>query len=115
MGTPDPSEIEITPERASRLLADGAEMIDVREADEREASRIAGTRHIALGQVAASAETIDRDRPVIFQCQTGSRSAMAASAFRTAGYEAYNLSGGIVAWAGQGLPIEPADAEPTEH
>jgi hydroxyacylglutathione hydrolase/adenylyltransferase/sulfurtransferase len=30
-------------------------------------------------------------------------------AFRRAGYEAYNLGGGLIAWDAQGLPLEPED------
>jgi rhodanese-related sulfurtransferase len=35
---------------------------------------------------------------------------MAARAFAGAGYEANNLEGGLVAWAGSGLPLEPDGA-----
>jgi rhodanese-related sulfurtransferase len=34
---------------------------------------------------------------------------MAADAFRVAGYDAYNMAGGLEAWVDSGLPIEPAD------
>ena len=33
------------------------------------------------------AASVDRERPVVFYCRVGSRSTMAAEAFRTAGYE----------------------------
>jgi rhodanese-related sulfurtransferase len=32
---------------------------------------------------------------------------MAAEAFRESGYEAYNMAGGLIAWAEKGLPLEP--------
>ena len=111
----DNPEIEITPERAAALLADGATVIDVRETYEREAGYIEGTRHIELERLAASAEEIDRTRPVVFQCRLGMRSAMAASAFRSAGYDAYTLTGGIQAWVDAGLPIAPEDGYVAEH
>ena len=108
-------EIEITPERAAELLADGATVIDVRESYEREAGYIEGTRHIELERLASSAEQIDRDRPVVFHCRLGVRSAMAASAFRTAGYDAYTLAGGIQAWVDAGLPIAPDGGYVADH
>ena len=40
---------------------------------------------------------------------------MAASAFRSAGYDAYNLSGGIQAWVDAGLPIAPEGGYVAEH
>ena len=57
-------------------------------------------------EVAAEAETIDREKPVVFYCRVGARSAMAAEAFAASGWDAYNLSGGIVSWVVAGLPIE---------
>ena len=82
-------------------------MIDVRESYERDAGYIEGTRHIEIERLASQADTIDRDRPVIFQCRLGSRSAMAAQAFRAAGYEAYSLAGGIPRWHDEGRPLSP--------
>ncbi|MGA2757872.1 MAG: rhodanese-like domain-containing protein [Solirubrobacteraceae bacterium] len=108
-------EIEITAQRAAELMAGGATVIDVRESYEREAGYIAGTRHIELERLASSADQIDRDRPVVFHCRLGMRSAMAASAFRAAGYDAYTLTGGIQAWVDAGLPIEPDGGYVAEH
>jgi rhodanese-related sulfurtransferase len=111
----DSPEIEITPQRADALLADGATVIDVRETYERDAGYIEGTRHIELERLAARAEEIDRERPVVFHCRLGMRSAMAASAFRSAGYDAYTLTGGIQAWVDAGLPIAPEGGYVAEH
>ena len=40
---------------------------------------------------------------------------MAADAFRRAGYEAYSLDGGLLAWAGGGHPLEPDDGTVAAH
>jgi rhodanese-related sulfurtransferase len=102
------NEIELQPARVAELLeADAAELIDVRERDEWEAGHVAGARHVELPDLPAEAERIDRGRPVIFQCRSGNRSRMAAEAFRESGYEAYNMAGGLIAWAEKGLPLEP--------
>jgi hydroxyacylglutathione hydrolase/adenylyltransferase/sulfurtransferase len=109
-------EAELTPQRVAELQAsDAITVIDVREPYEWEAGRIAGARHIELERLASQAETIDRDRPVVFQCRLGARSAMAAQAFNTAGYEAYTMTGGLNAWVAAGLPIEPDDGYVAEH
>ena len=100
-------ERDITPEQAEALVRDGAQLIDVREDEEWEAGRIGGARHIVLGEVASQAPTIDQERPVVFYCRVGARSAMAADAFRRGGYDAYSLAGGLEAWAGEGKPLEP--------
>ena len=87
----------------------------MREAYEHEAGRIEGVRHIELERLAAQAETIDRDRPVVFHCRLGARSGMAAQAFRAAGYDAYNMAGGIQAWADRGLPLAPEGGYVADH
>jgi rhodanese-related sulfurtransferase len=107
---------DISPEQAETLVRDqDAQLIDVREDEEWDAGRIGGARHVVLGEVAAQASTIDQERPVVFYCRVGSRSAMAADAFRRAGYDAYSLYGGLEAWAGEGRPLEPAGGTVADH
>ena len=101
---------DLSPARVAELLADGAQVIDVREPYEREAGRIPDdSAHIELDRLTAEADSIDRERTVVFYCRTGSRSALAAQAFALAGYDAHNLDGGLKAWVAAGLPLDPAD------
>ena len=105
-------EIEVTPERTRELLdADGALVVDVREPYEREAGHIDGTRHIEIERLASNAETLPRDRPIVFHCRLGARSALAAQAFRRAGYDAWSMRGGIQDWHDRGLPMSGEVAE----
>lgn len=107
---------ELAADRVAELLERGeVQLIDVREPYEWEAGRIAGARHIELERLAARAGQIDRGTPVVFQCRLGARSAMATAAFRAAGWDAYNLTGGIQAWVDAGLPLEPADGQVADH
>lgn len=107
---------ELPPRRVAELLEGGeVQLVDVREPHEWEAGRIAGARHIELERLAGRAAEIDRERPVVFQCRLGARSAMATAAFRAAGWDAYNLTGGIQAWVDAGLPLEPADGRVADH
>jgi rhodanese-related sulfurtransferase len=85
------------------------QLIDVRQQHEHDAGRIAGTRLIELAVLAAEADTIDHEKPVVFYCRSGGRSGMAAQAFNGAGYDAHNMSGGMIDWHAAGLPIEPDD------
>ncbi|HEX3317814.1 MAG TPA: rhodanese-like domain-containing protein [Solirubrobacteraceae bacterium] len=102
---------DLSPEQVKALLDEGAiQLVDVREDHEWEAGRIGGARHIEMAHLSGEAASIDRETPVVFSCRVGSRSAMAAQAFRASGYDAYNLGGGLVAWAASGLPLEPAGA-----
>jgi rhodanese-related sulfurtransferase/SAM-dependent methyltransferase len=101
-------ETELAPERVAEMLDDAhAELIDVRHDYEWDEGRIPGARHIEVNELTAAAPSIPQDRPVVFYCRSGSRSGMAADAFREAGYDAYNLAGGVIAWAERGLSLEP--------
>jgi rhodanese-related sulfurtransferase len=106
---------EINPQRAASLIDSGqAELIDVRRPYEWEAGRIEGARHIELNGLTREAESIPRDRTVVFYCRSGSRSALAAAAFKQAGWDARNLAGGLQAWVEQGMPLDPPDGEVAE-
>lgn len=107
---------EVPPRRVAELLERGEiQLVDVREPYEWDEGRIPGAQHIELERLASRAGEIDRHRPVVFQCRLGARSAMATAAFRTSGWDAYNLTGGIQAWADAGLPLEPADGRVADH
>jgi rhodanese-related sulfurtransferase len=104
--------MELTPqEAADRVEAGEADLVDVREPYEWDAGHIEGARHVPLPELAEFAQTLDPARPVVFVCRVGGRSAMATDAFRQAGFEAYNLGGGMVGWARARLPFTGIVAE----
>ena len=99
---------DYSPDEVSRLHGDGAiQLIDVRAPHEHDAGHIEGTTLIELSEISARAGEIDRERPVVFYCRSGGRSAMATEAFAQAGYDAHNMAGGMLAWHAAGLPIAP--------
>ncbi len=104
----------ITSADAKRLMAAGAVLVDVREADEHARVRIPGARHVALsglGRVDCA------DAPaVIFHCRSGARTAAAAAklAAAAAPTEAYVLEGGLEAWRRAGLPVVEDRSQPIE-
>jgi hydroxyacylglutathione hydrolase/adenylyltransferase/sulfurtransferase len=111
------SQIEIEPERVVEWLAQdpGLQVIDVREDYEREAGHIGGTRHIELLELSSAAGSLERERPVVFYCRVGSRSEMAAQAFRAAGFEAYSMTGGLARWEREGRPLSPEGGRVADH
>ena len=108
-------DVEIPPQRAAELIEEGAQLVDVREPYEVAAGRLEGARHVQLMELSQAAATLDRDRPIVFYCRVGGRSAMAAQAFRQAGFEAYTLTGGLVEWAAEGRPLDPPDGTVADH
>jgi rhodanese-related sulfurtransferase len=99
---------EIARDEAQKLIAEGAQLIDVRADHEWEVGHIAGATHITLPELPQRTDEIDKDRPVVVYCRGGNRSSMATAALAEAGFDAVKLSEGIVGWddAGAG-PLEP--------
>jgi hydroxyacylglutathione hydrolase len=88
-----------------RLLADDAiELLDVREADERDEGHIPGSRHLPYRTARAAAEAGVLDgRPVVTICESGARAAIAASVLQAAGMQARPvLNDGIAGWQARG-------------
>ena len=109
MSVEGPKEIAAE-DLAARAEAGDVQIIDVRTDEEWAEGRIAGSRHLELNELTAAAESIEKDTAVVFVCSGGNRSAMAAEAFRTAGFEAYSLADGLTAWWEQGASSRPAEA-----
>ncbi|MGI8430288.1 MAG: rhodanese-like domain-containing protein [Solirubrobacteraceae bacterium] len=102
-------DADYTPRQVAELVARGEiQLVDVRQPHEHEAGRIAGDVHLELAQLTAQAHTIDAGRTVVFYCRSGARSAMATKAFGDAGFDAHNMSGGLLEWRAAGLPLAPA-------
>ena len=105
---------EVSREQLQKLLADGAQLVDVRAEHEWDAGRIAGAKHVPLAELSERVEEIERDRPVVLYCRGGNRSTMATEALAAAGYDAVKLVEGIVGWSEAGLPLEPDDGRVAE-
>ena len=87
------------------LLADGAELIDVREKDERDSGYIAGSRNIPYRLLALGEADLPRDKPIVTICETGPRAAIAASILAARGFNAHPVvNGGIDSWMAAGRP-----------
>ncbi len=101
---------EITPQALEERL-DAVQVVDVREADEFHGAlgHIDGARLIPLGTLAGRVDEIDRTRPVVTVCRSGTRSAQAAVLLAKAGFEQVaNLAGGMLRWRAEGLAAPEA-------
>ncbi|GAA4435936.1 MBL fold metallo-hydrolase [Bremerella cremea] len=98
--------------KLSQLLSEEAvELIDVRSVEEWNAGHIAAASHHFLGRLPETTASINSDRPVVVNCRSGARSAIAVSVLQAAGIKnAINLEGGILAWNGAKFPTVTADA-----
>ncbi|PYU38304.1 MAG: rhodanese [Acidobacteria bacterium] len=99
--------LEITPADVQARLEQGEKLvlIDVREPWEYALCRIEGAKHVPLGTLAASLETLPDVDEVICYCHHGMRSLDAAAWLRFQGIErAKSLAGGIERWS---IEIDP--------
>ena len=83
-----------------------ATMVDVRSDSEWVSGRAPFAKHLFLGRLEDSLDQLDREKPVVTQCQSGARSAIAASLLQAYGFDVINLVGGFSAWLEAGLPTE---------
>jgi rhodanese-related sulfurtransferase len=95
----------------ARLLKAGEILlVDVREASEFAAERIAGALLYPLSTFDASQLPPDGPRRLVFHCGSGKRSLTAAERRLAAGARvAAHLGGGLLAWKAAGLPVIAID------
>jgi sulfur dioxygenase len=99
---------EVEPDWVEEHAADVA-VVDVREPDEFDGpmGHIRGAELVPLGELAARAGALPRERPIITVCRAGGRSAQATLILRKAGFDRVaNLAGGMLRWRAQHFPVE---------
>jgi rhodanese-related sulfurtransferase len=86
------------------------QLIDVRNPTETVAGMLPAARVVPLAVLVDSLDRFDPEVPAVVYCAGGSRSLVAASVLRHAGFvEVSDLLGGYGAWAAAGLPVSSAD------
>jgi hydroxyacylglutathione hydrolase len=93
----------VTVDEIDDLIVAGAQVIDVREKDERDTGYIPGSRNIPYRLLAICGADLPTDRPLVTMCEAGPRAAIAASILVAKGYDARPvLDGGIATWRARG-------------
>ncbi|MGW6316512.1 rhodanese-like domain-containing protein [Streptomyces sp. NPDC055099] len=98
----------LTPKQAHQRTRDGqAVLLDVRETPEWAAGHAPGALHLPLSRLMAGASLPPsaQGRPVVAICRSGHRSQQATKLLAGRGIEATDVTGGMVAWAREGLPV----------
>lgn len=99
------SYAEVEPEDAARRIdRDEVFLLDVRNAAEWSEGHIPQATHIMLGHLVNRVHELPKDKPVLVQCRTGGRSAIAAGILQAHGFEqVQNMLGGYEEWTKLGL------------
>ena len=91
----------------TRLASGDVTVLDVRNRAEWDAGHIRGASHIPLADLVARSGELPDDAPLVVHCQSGARSAIAASVLRAKGRgNVSNLTGGFAAWTAAGKAVE---------
>ena len=72
------------------LIANGAQIIDVRTPGEFKGGHIKNSKNIPLQQLQSQIKKLDKKKPVITCCASGMRSASAKGILQNNGFEVYN-------------------------
>jgi rhodanese-related sulfurtransferase len=83
----------------------GARVLDVREPDEWDAGHIEGALHIPLADLPGRVGELPDGGSLYVVCRSGNRSGRAVAWLVRNGYDAFNLDGGMGAWAASGRPM----------
>ena len=106
--TADAMEITATELKRRMDAGDDLLILDVREPNEYQINRIAGSTLIPLGELPRRYQELDRNREIIAQCKMGGRSAQAMEFLRSVGFtKVKNLRGGILDWIDKVDPSQP--------
>ncbi len=84
-----------------RQQGEDIQLLDVREAHEREAFNIGGS-FLPLGDLTEKISELpfDKDKEVVVYCRSGNRSGVAKEVLQQHGFKkARNLLGGMIAWS----------------
>lgn len=68
------------------LVEQGAYLVDVRTPEEFATGHLPGALNLPVQRLSAALGALDASKPVVLYCRSGRRSAMAALAFRNAGF-----------------------------
>jgi hydroxyacylglutathione hydrolase len=92
---------------AQRMVSGDVAVVDVRGWNEWLAGHIPGVPNIPLGYLADHLAELPTNQPLVVQCASGARSAIAVSLLRARGFaNVVNLTGGFAAWVREGHPVE---------
>jgi len=82
-------------------------VLDVRTVEEfKQDGHLANAKLIPLHQLASNLNMLDSNKTILVYCRSGSRSASASRLLSNSGFKVINISGGIIDWKSENLPIK---------
>ena len=99
----------VTPKVAYEMIQndDNLTLLDVRTPEEfKKDGKIVGATLIPLSQLPKNLNMLEKSKKVLVYCRSGNRSTSASRILSNGGYTVINMSGGMMEWRSQKLPVE---------
>lgn len=90
---------QIDCDKARRLVAEGAQLVDVRTPQEFSRSSLPGATNVPLQGIHHAHQHLHKDKPIVVFCASGKRSAQAQSALKSMGFSGIHNLGSIKKYA----------------
>lgn len=97
---------------------DNEQLVDVRTLEEFQGGHIDGALNYDWNDAtfAENISALDKSKPVLVYCRSGSRSSDAADYLRDNGFtQVYELEGGLTSWERAGMPVSKSDEAVVTH
>jgi rhodanese-related sulfurtransferase len=102
---------EVSANEAFEMLDGDAILLDVREESEWAAGHAPMASLISLSEVPDHLDELPKDQLIICACRSGARSLRAATFLQENGFDAVNLTGGMLSWFAEDLPFESDEGD----
>lgn len=101
---------EVDPLSLERLRSESEVVVlDVRTEIEFAQGTLQGAKHMLLHMLPLVADQLESEKPMVFICRSGARSAQACAFLASKGFEnIYNLRGGVMGWVQAGKALAAA-------
>jgi len=82
-------------------------VLDIRDKKDFSAGHLANALNIPYSNLASRLNELDahKERPIILVCKTGQTVGVAGKMLREKGFNAVRLTGGMMEWTNQNLPV----------
>jgi phage shock protein E len=84
------ASLKLPPEEVTKLLKQGALLVDVRSRIEAKVGTVPGATSIPLGTLRRHLDELPRDRNIVTFCGTGARAGKAKEVLDAEGFQAFN-------------------------
>lgn len=98
----------VSPAQATQMInKDNALVLDIRDKKDFNSGHLANAINIPYANLATRLDELNnqKERPIILVCKTGQTVSVAGKMLREKGFNAIRMSGGMMEWTNQNLPV----------